>query len=86
MNTSPDPIDYEVAEKALLEIPDGPIRREARAALYEKNCVVKYRRPNDNSISALKDGKLFFSTALGYNDPHDTLMYVNYQQLNSTIM
>lgn len=86
MNTSPDSIDYEVAEKALLEIPDGPIRRKARAALYEKNCVVKYRRPNDNSISALKDGKLFFSTALGYNDPHDTLMYVNYQQLNSAIM
>ena len=41
MNRDPEYIEYEDAEKALLEIPDGPDRRIARAAIYKNNCVVK---------------------------------------------
>lgn len=85
MNTEPDYIEYEVAEKALLEIPDGPDRRKARAAIHKKNCVVKYRAADKRSIEALRQGKLFFSSALGYNDPYDTLMYINYHGLNDSI-
>ena len=85
MDTKPDYIEYEVAEKALLEISDGPDRRKARAAIHKNNCVVKYRTVDKRSIETLREGKLFFSSALGYNDPYDTLMYINYQRLTDSI-
>ncbi len=85
MNISPEYIEYDVAEKALLQIQDGPERRKARAALHKNNCVTKYRAPDDRSIRSLSEGKLFFSTALGYNDPHDTLMYVSFPNLFGSI-
>lgn len=85
MNRDPEYIEYEDAEKALLEIPDGPDRRIARAAIYKNNCVVKYRAADERSIEALKQGKLFFSSAMGYNDPYDTLMYINYNGLSDSI-
>ena len=33
----------------------------------------------------MRDGKLFFSSALGYNDPYDTLMYIDYDRLSDYI-
>lgn len=80
-----DYIEYEIAEKALLAIPDGPERRKARAAVHKNNCVVKYRAPDKRNIQAVSDGKLFFSSAEGYNDPYDTLMYVDYKRLSDSI-
>ena len=55
------------------------------------NCLTRFRgwqTDNDREkvLNALKTGKLYFSTALGYNDPYDTLMYVNYEKLISKII
>ena len=43
------------------------------------NYLTRFRTLGDKCklIEALNDDKLYFSTALGYNDPYDTLMYVN---------
>ena len=68
-----------------MAIPDGPERRKARAAVHKNNCVVKYRADDERAIQAVRDGKLFFSSALGYNDPYDTLMYIDYVQLSDYI-
>lgn len=55
------------------------------------NCLTRFRGWNkedgrNNIFDALKTEKLYFSTALGYNDPYDTLMYVDYEKLIKKII
>lgn len=85
MNTQPDHMEYADAEKALRRIPNEPERRKARAAVYKNRCVVKYRVADERAIETLREGKLFFSSALGYNDPYDTQMYINFPRLKASI-
>lgn len=68
--------------------------RQNHAAILRNNCLTKFRgwesddpksKNRMRAISAIRDGKLFFSTALGYNDPYDTLLYVNTTELLNSI-
>lgn len=50
------------------------------------NWLIRFRGWHSNEdcnkvLDALRTEKLYFSTALGYNDPYDTLMYVDYEKL-----
>ena len=58
-------------------------RRKVYAAILKNNCVIRYRSLNHRQkvISAIRKGRLYFSTALGYNDLYDTLMYIDYDVL-----
>lgn len=60
-------------------------QRCIRAWYIKSNCVVRFRsldeRQRTKTLNALRQNRLYFSTALGYNDPYDTLMYVNYDSL-----
>lgn len=60
-------------------------QRFIRAWYIKTNCVARFRsldeKQRDKTLNALKLNRLYFSTALGYNDPYDTLMYVNYDLL-----
>lgn len=66
--------------------------RRYRAGIVINNCVTKFRTwaTNDDAkkrvLEAIKNGKLYFSTALGYNDPYDTLMYYERDALLSHIV
>lgn len=58
-------------------------RRRFQAAIITNNCLAKFRGWDDNDkkrervIESIRNGRLYFSTALGYNDPYDTLMYID---------
>lgn len=58
-------------------------RRRFQATIITNNCLAKFRGWDDNDekrervIESIRNGRLYFSTALGYNDPYDTLMYID---------
>ena len=65
-------------------------RQKLKAAIDVINCVARYRGWSDSEhkskvLEALTNDKLFFSTALGYNDPYDTLIYIDWDRLSSDI-
>ena len=87
-------LDHYIDENERAEIlrtaTDDSMRRKLQAKILTNNCLVKFRgwdgeNPNTKSrervIKSIKGGQLFFSTALGYNDPYDTLMYIDKEGL-----
>ena len=61
-----------------------------RAAIIRNNCLTKFRgwdkgqigeKSREKVLDSIINEKIFFSTALGYNDPYDTLLYVNKRSL-----
>ena len=53
-------------------------RRRFQAAIITNNCLAKFRGWDDNDkkesvIESIRNGRLYFSTALGYNDPYELL-------------
>lgn len=83
-------IDENERAEILRTAPDDPMRRKLQAKILTNNCLVKFRgwdgeNPNAKNrkrvIESIKRGQLFFSTALGYNDPYDTLMYIDKEGL-----
>lgn len=73
--------EEEIIKRALQNCKNPEEKRKIRAAAIKNNCLTRYRRFDENVIDALKQDRLYFSTALGYNDPYDTLMYVDYDKL-----
>lgn len=61
-------------------------KRKVKVFILKNNCLARYRDLSDNTFSALEQDRLYFSTALGYNDPYDTLMYVNRKKLFAYIV
>ena len=64
--------------------------RQYRAAIIRNNCLTKFRgwdkgqigeKSRERVLDSIINEKIFFSTALGYNDPYDTLLYVNKRSL-----
>lgn len=53
------------------------------------NCLFRYRKLNetdaDRNMAAFKENKLYFSTPSNFNDPYDTLLYVDIKELVKTI-
>ena len=83
-------IDENERAEILRTATDDSMRRKLQAKILTNNCLVKFRgwdgeNPNTKSrervIKSIKRGQLFFSTALGYNDPYDTLMYIDKEGL-----
>lgn len=73
--------EEEIIKSALQSCKNLEEKRKIRAAAIKNNCLTRYRRFDERTIDALKRDRLYFSTALGYNDPYDTLMYVDYNKL-----
>lgn len=83
-------IDENERAEILRTATDDSMRRKLQAKILTNNCLVKFRgwdgeNPNAKNrkrvIESIKRGQLFFSTALGYNDPYDTLMYIDKEGL-----
>ena len=64
--------------------------RQYRDAIIRNNCLTKFRgwdkgqigeKSRERVLDSIINEKIFFSTALGYNDPYDTLLYVNKRSL-----
>ena len=77
----------------MLQITNGPNYRECRAFIINSNCVARYRnlskegnkKEDEQVINAIEEDKLYFSTALGYNDPYDTLMFIDKKSFYSRV-
>ena len=78
-------VDYQEVETKIRKIQNGEKRKQARFGFLCNNCVVKYKKANDDTIKALEERQLYVSTALGYNDPYDSLMYINIPILKASI-
>ena len=58
-------------------------RRRSQATIITNNCLAKFRGWDGHDekrarvIESIRNERLYFSTALGYNDPYDTLMYID---------
>lgn len=79
-------IDEITANEALNAAKDDSDRRRIRATIMRLNCLARFRSMNSEKetsklMECLKNGKLFFSTSGGYNDPYDTLMYIDKEAL-----
>lgn len=48
-------------------------------------CLFRYRSILDNNIDALEKGRLFFSTPSKFNDPYDTLIYANREEILNSL-
>ena len=48
------------------------------------NTLIRFRSINNN-LKALKNNKLFYSTPDNFNDPYDTLIYVDYDKIAKKI-
>lgn len=53
--------------------------------IYSTKKVFRYRSFNEKSLTALKEGKLFFSTPEFFNDPFDSVTYVDNQKIIASI-
>ena len=83
-NEIPEYFDDNMTKQLLYEVKTAEAKRKMKAFIISRNCVARYRgllENQDRVFKALEQDKLYFSTALGYNDPYDTLMYVNYDEL-----
>ena len=45
------------------------------------SCVFRYRSFNEDTISALQDDRLYFSSPINFNDPYDCLPFVDYEKV-----
>lgn len=45
------------------------------------SCLFRYRSYNENTIKALQDDRLFFSSPINFNDPYDCLPFVDYEKV-----
>ena len=53
---------------------------------YEmENLLFRYRNGDENSINAFEDNKLYFSIPDYFNDPFDSVAYINQKNLKSRI-
>lgn len=53
---------------------------------YEmENLLFRYRNEDENSINAFEDNKLYFSIPDYFNDPFDSVAYINQKNLKSRI-
>ena len=48
--------------------------------------LYRYRPINQNSIGALQDNKLFFSSANRYDDPFDTYLRIDWNKVKGAIV
>lgn len=64
-------------------------KRQVLAGIYIINCVVRYRSldgiKKQQVFEAIQKKKLFFSTAVGYNDPFDSLGFIDLSQIENNI-
>ena len=51
-----------------------------------KECLYRYRSGDENSIQALIDDKLFFSTPAYFNDPYDNLIFADSRKIVTQII
>lgn len=61
------------------------IRRAKKAVDTMNTSIFRYRPYNQETIDALKDDRLYFSTPKYFNDPYDSLMYINKKNLHEYI-
>jgi len=85
-----DYIDNEMATR-IWKKSNAIERRALRATVNETNCLSRFRgwktdEDKEKVLDALRNNRLYFSTARGYNDPYDTLMYVNQEKFIHNIM
>lgn len=81
-------IDRKLAKQMINNEKTALGKRKVQAAIVNQNCLTRYRglaHNKDKVIEAFREDKLYFSTALGFNDPYDTLMYVDYDRLTDHI-
>lgn len=83
-------IDEITANEALNTAKDDADKRRIRSVIMRMNCLARFRSMSSaekeaNLIDSLENGKLFFSTSGRYNDPYDTLMYVDKKALCESV-
>ena len=45
------------------------------------SCLFRYRSVNNNTISALREDKVFFSSPISFNDPYDCLPFADFRKI-----
>ena len=77
-----------------LQIPENlPLGKEKKlvSELYSycwriiPSKLFKYRTCNQNNINAFKNDKLFLSKPTTFNDPHDSLLYIDTDKILNTL-
>lgn len=64
--------------KALLEARNTEDIKKVHTTIKLPKYVYRYRAVNENTLSALGENKLFFSTSNYYDDPFDTYFHINW--------
>lgn len=45
--------------------------------ISSNECLYRYRSVNEENIKALSSGRLYFSKVGNFNDPYDSLLFIN---------